>query len=92
MYINIDCRLFKLAREPTSLNYGEIVLLSLIKGMQSKGGFFMSNEAIAETLETSVRSVKRWLSNLNKLNLIETYYDEVSGKTKRIISAKIDTH
>ena len=88
MYINVDEKLIRLAREPTELNYGEILLLSLIKSM-SADEFFMSNEAIANLMCTSVRSVKRWLSNLSKHKLIEVYYDTISGKEKRVIKCQI---
>lgn len=86
MFVSVDDKLLKLAREPTNLNYGEIILLSLIKNLDD---FYMSNEAIAELFGTSIRTVKRWLSNLTELKLIVIYYDSENGKMKRFIRCQI---
>jgi len=89
MYINVDEEILQLAREPTELNYGEILLLALIINLSENDKFFMSNEAIANLMCTSIRTVKRWLANLNKNGLIDIYYDTISGKEKRIIVPKL---
>lgn len=86
MYIKVNEDLLKLAREPTNLNYGEILLLAYIGNLSTA---YMTNETIANVLGTSIRTIKRWLSHLNELSLIEIYYDYVSGKEKRIIVPKI---
>lgn len=86
MYVHLDEELLQLAREPTSLNYGEILLLALIKNVDE---FFMSNEAIANMFYTSIRTVKRWLSNLNQKELIAVYYENVNGKERRHIKCQI---
>jgi len=60
MYINVDEEILQLAREPTELNYGEIILLALIINLsKDRNQFYMSNEAIAEIMCTSIRTIKR---------------------------------
>ena len=89
MYININENSLKLVKKPTSLNYGEIILFSLIKGMSDDDRFFMSNEAIAELMGSSVRTIKRWLQNLHQQNLITSYTEKVYGRETRIIKCQI---
>ena len=84
-YINVSAELLRLAREPTNLNYGEILLLALIKNLSENDKCFMSNESIAELLATSIRPVKRWLAHLRELELIDTYYENIMGRETRII-------
>ena len=86
-YINVSAELLQLAREPTNLNYGEILLLALIKGID--GNFFMSNEAIANMMCVSTRSIKRWITHLHQLGLIETYYENIKGRETRLIECQI---
>ena len=79
MYINIQDELLKLARAPTELNYGEIILLALITNIDK---FYMTNEALANLMNTSIRTIKRWLANLKEKGLIDIYYEEVGGATE----------
>ena len=89
MYINVNQNLLQLVKKPTCLNYGEIILLSLIKGMSEDERFFMSNEAIAELMGNSIRTVKRWMQNLHRLNLITSYTEKINGRETRIIKCQI---
>ena len=84
MFINVDLKLFKL-----NLNYGEIFLLALITNYSKGNKFFMSNELIAKHLNTSTRTIKRWIANLRDNELIQIYYENIAGKERRIIVPKI---
>lgn len=86
MYINIQDELLKLARAPTELNYGEIILLALITNIDK---FYMTNEALANLMNTSIRTIKRWLANLKEKGLIDIYYEEVGGAERRIMVSKM---
>ena len=89
MYIKIDSRALRLAREPTELNYGEILLLSQIASLSEKGKCFMTNKAFAEMLCTSERTIKRWIADLRKKQLLDVYYEEISGFERRVMVSKV---
>jgi len=71
-----------LARAPTSLNYGQIIMLAYIKGFEN---CFITNKALAELLGTSERTIKRWVQELKEKNLLNVYYEEENGRERRIL-------
>ena len=84
-FVKIENELFKLTDKPHSLNYGEICLLAFISNYSKGNRFFMTNKLIATSLNTSERTIKRWIANLRDKKLILIHYEEVAGKEKRII-------
>ena len=90
MYIKIPDRILALARAPTEINYGEVILLSHIFALNKSGNkCFISNAALAELLGTSERTIKRWLQELRDKNLIDVYYEEVEGRERRVMVSKL---
>ena len=89
MYIKIPDRILALARAPTEINYGEVILLSHIFALNESSKCFISNAALAELLGTSERTIKRWLQELRDKNLIDIYYEEVEGRERRIMVPKL---
>ena len=89
MYIRIDSRVLELARAPTELGYGEILLFSQIVSLSEKGKFFMTNKAIADLFCTSERTVKRWIANLKSKGLIDIFYEDIDGYEKRVMVSKM---
>lgn len=89
MYIKIPDRILALARAPTEINYGEVILLSHIFALNENNKCFISNAALAELLGTSERTIKRWLQELRDKDLIDVYYEEVEGRERRIIVPKL---
>ena len=90
MYIKIYDRALALARAPTELNYGEILTLSYIHSFYENGGrCFATNKALADVLETSERTVKRWIQNLKEKKLVDVYYEDVNGVERRVIGSKL---
>jgi len=81
-YINVDDQLFKLTKPPISLSYAEVVLLSYISSMEK---FYATNDYIADVMQTSPRTIKRWLAKLKSADLISIYYEKVYGVERRII-------
>lgn len=86
MYIKVCDNVLALARSPTELCYGEILLLSLIISFDK---CYMTNKTFAELLYSSERSIKRWLMNLKRNDLIEVYYDNVKGVERRVVVPKL---
>ena len=86
MYIHVTDRMLNLVRAPTNLSYGEILLLAYISGLER---VYITNETLADLLNTSVRSIKRWLSKLNAESLIDVYYERINGVDRRIIVPKM---
>ena len=85
-FIKVEPRTLALVRAPTELNYGEVLLLSMISSFDGK--CFMSNKGFADALCTSERTIKRWLTDLRIKELIIVYYEEVGGTERRIIGVK----
>ena len=86
MYIQITDTLLQLAREPTELNYGEIMLLAHIISI---GKCFMSNSSIADLFCTTERTIKRWLTNMKQKGIIKVYYENINGSERRVIVSDI---
>ena len=83
-------RILALARAPTEINDGEVILLSHIFALNESGNkCFISNAALAELLGTSERTIKRWLQELRDKNLIDVYYEEVEGRERRVMVPKL---
>ena len=85
-YINVDEKLFKLTKPPTSLSYAEIMLFAYISGV---GKFYTTNDFLADKMKTSTRTIQRWLAKLQSANLISVYYERINGYERRIIVPKL---
>ena len=90
MYIKIYDRVLALARAPTRINYGEIIMLSYIYALSENGNrCFITNGALAELLGTSERTIKRWIQELRDKDLLDVYYDEIDGRECRVMVPKL---
>lgn len=74
MYINVNEDTFKLIND--GLNYGEILLYSLITSYCESGReCFPSNEYLKELFHTSERNIQIWLKKLREEELIKYEYE-----------------
>ena len=85
MYVKVTDDVLALARPPTELNYGEIIMLAHIKGLSENGKCFMSNRAFADMLHTSERTVKRWIQEMREKHVLDIYYEEDEGRERRVL-------
>lgn len=86
MYVKVTDRALSLARSPTALNYGEIIMLSHIVSLSENGKCYMSNRAFADMLNTSERTIKRWIQDMREKQVLELYYEEQDdGRERRVL-------
>lgn len=89
MYIKIYDRILALARAPTEINYGQVILLSYIYSLNENGDCFITNRALAELLGTSERTIKRWLQELKEKGLLDVYYEDFEGRERRFMVTEL---
>lgn len=86
MYIQVSDKLLQFVRAPDELNYGEIILLSHIVSLnKGENKCFMSNKALADLLNTTERTIKRWIAHLKERDLVKTYYEYNGSKERRVM-------
>lgn len=85
MYVKVSDRALTLARAPTNLNYGQIIMLSHIASLSESGKCYMSNRAFADMLHTSERTIKRWVQEMREKHILEVYYEETEGRERRVL-------
>lgn len=75
MYINVNYDSLKLTND--GLNYGEILLYSLIVSYFESGTeCYPSNEYLSELFATSTRNIQMWLTRLKKGDYVMTEYED----------------
>ena len=67
------------------LNFTEKALYGVIYGLSQRNGYcFASNEYLANVISLDIRSLQRYLANLEKVNLITREKDEKGKRHIRI--------
>ena len=85
MYVKVSDRALTLARAPTELNYGQIIMLSHIYSLSENGKCYMTNRAFADMLHTSERTIKRWIQEMKEKKVLEVYYEVDDGRERRVL-------